>query len=184
MIYGEFLFPQENPDMPALEDFIADSLEKEAGFLAAALDGITPDELAWQPAPGANSIGWMAWHIARVEDMWIQFFIQGKSELWESDGWHERFGMPTRDNGFGHTAEQVAAHPRLDIAELLRYRAAVRDATLAYLSTVSADDWDAVPRAQRPEMSVFAIFRQIVGEFYQHVGQMAYLRGLQGKLLG
>ncbi len=164
-----------------LNEFITDALEKEAGFLAEALDGLTPDEAAWQPASGANSIGWILWHMTRVEDMWIQFFAQFQPELWESEGWHEKFGLPTRDNGFGHTDEQVNNFPRLDLAEFLEYRAAVRESTLAYLNTLTPDDMATVPRERRPEMSLGAMFRQIIGEMYQHVGHIAYLRGLQRK---
>ena len=164
-----------------LNEFITDALEKETGFLTEALDGLSPDELAWQPAPDANSIGWILWHMVRVEDMWIQFFAQFKPELWESDGWHEKFGLPTRDNGFGHTAEQVNNFPRLDLSEFLQYRAAVREATLSYLGTLTPDDMETVPRERRPDMSLGGMFRQIIGEMYQHVGHIAYLRGLQSR---
>ena len=67
------------------------------------------------------------------------------------------------------------------MAEFLRYRAAVREATLAYLNTLAPEDMETVPRERRPEMSLGAMFRQIIGEMYQHVGHIAYLRGLQGK---
>ena len=164
-----------------LNEFITDALDKENGFLIEALDGLGPDELGWQPAPDANSIGWILWHMVRVEDMWIQFFAQFQTELWETEGWHEKFGLPTRDNGFGHTADQVNNFPSLDLGEFLRYRAAVRQATLAYLDTLTPEDMERVPRERRPEMSLGAMFRQIIGEMYQHVGHIAYLRGLQGK---
>lgn len=164
-----------------LNEFIVDALEKENGFLLEALDGLGPEELAWQPAADANSIGWILWHMVRVEDMWIQFFAQFQTELWETEGWHEKFGLPTRDNGFGHTAEQVNNFPALDLSEFLRYRAAVRQATLAYLDTLTPEEMERVPRERRPEMSLGAMFRQIIGEMYQHVGHIAYLRGLQGK---
>ena len=104
-----------------LNEFILDALDKENGFLMEALDGLGPDELAWQPAADANSIGWILWHMVRVEDMWIQFFAQFQTELWETEGWHEKFGLPTRDNGFGHTAEQVNNFPGVDLGEFLRY---------------------------------------------------------------
>ena len=164
-----------------LNEFIVDALDKENGFLMGALDGLGPDELAWQPAADANSIGWILWHMVRVEDMWIQFFAQFQTELWETEGWHEKFGLPTRDNGFGHTAEQVNNFPGVDLGEFLRYRASVRQATLAYLDTLTPADMEIVPRERRPEMSLGAMFRQIIGEMYQHVGHIAYLRGLQGK---
>ena len=164
-----------------LNEFIVDALDKENGFLMDALDGLGPEELVWQPAADANSIGWILWHMVRVEDMWIQFFAQFQTELWETEGWHEKFGLPTRDNGFGHTAEQVNNFPGVDLGEFLRYRASVRQATLAYLDTLTPDDMERVPRERRPEMSLGAMFRQIIGEMYQHVGHIAYLRGLQGK---
>ena len=164
-----------------LNEFIVDALDKENGFLMEALDGLGPDELAWQPAADANSIGWILWHMVRVEDMWIQFFAQFQTELWETEGWHEKFGLPTRDNGFGHAAEQVNNFPSVDLGEFLRYRASVRQATLTYLATLTPDDMEQVPRERRPEMSLGAMFRQIIGEMYQHVGHIAYLRGLQGR---
>ena len=164
-----------------LNEFIVDALDKENGFLLEALDGLGPEELAWQPAADANSIGWILWHMVRVEDMWIQFFAQFQTELWETEGWHEKFGLPTRDNGFGHTSEQVNNFPALDLSEFLRYRSAVRQATLAYLDTLTPEDMGRVPRERRPEMSLGAMFRQIIGEMYQHVGHIAYLRGLQGR---
>ena len=164
-----------------LNELIADALEKETGFLMEALDGLTPEEMSWQPAPDANSIGWILWHMVRVEDMWIQFFAQFGAELWETEGWHEKFGLPTRDNGFGHTSEQVNNFPGIGLQQFLEYRASVREHTLAYLNTLGPADMETVPRERRPEMSLGAMFRQIIGEMYQHVGQIAYLRGLQGK---
>ena len=161
-----------------LNEFIVDALEKEQESLSEAVGDLTPEELAWRAGPEANPIGWILWHMLRVEDMWFQFFIQRRNEIWERESWHEKFGLPTRDNGFGHTSEQVAGFPALDLQELLRYGEAVRRATLEYLETLSPEDYDAVPREQRPEMTVGAIFRQIVGELYQHQGHIAYLKGL------
>lgn len=162
-----------------LNDFIEDSFGKESEFLMDALGDLDPEETTWRPSRGANSISWTVWHMFRVEDMWFQFFIQDKNELWERDGWNEKFGLPTRDNGFGHTAEQVANFPALDLPALINYGDAVRQETLEYLRGVTQEEFQRVPREQRPDMSVAAIFRQVVGEVYQHQGQIAYLKGLQ-----
>ena len=112
-----------------LNEFIESALNMEQQLLVEAVQDLTAEELTWQPGADANPMGWMLWHTIRVEDMWIQFFIQRQVELWERDGWHEKFGLPTRDNGrFGHTPEQVAGglSPALDVQELLRYGEAVR----------------------------------------------------------
>ena len=162
-----------------LNEFIEDAFDKEYEFLMDALSDLTPEEAVWRPGPEANPIVWILWHMLRVEDMWFQFFIQRNSEIWERDGWNEKFGLPTRDNGFGHTAEQVANFPALDIRELISYGDAVRAETLEYLRGVTAEDLAVVPRSARPEMSVAAIFRQVIGEVYQHQGHIAYLKGLQ-----
>ncbi len=161
-----------------LNEFVADALDKEREFLLEAVQDLTAEEMGWRAGPEANPIGWILWHMLRVEDMWFQFFIQRQTEIWERDGWNEKFGLPTRDNGFGHTQEQVSQFPALDLAQLLNYGKAVRAATLEYLKTLTDDDYPVVPREQRPEMSIGAICRQIIGEVYQHVGHIAYLKGL------
>ena len=161
-----------------LNEFIEDALNQEHTFLMEAVNDLTPQELAWRAGPDANPIGWILWHMVRVEDMWIQFFIQHQPEIWERDGWHQRFGLPTRDNGFDHTPEQVADFPTLDLSEVLKYSQEVRSQTLEYLRGLSPEDYNLVPRERRPEMSVGAVFRQIVGEFYQHQGHISYLKGL------
>jgi hypothetical protein len=161
-----------------LNEFIEAALRKEHEFLMEAVQDLTPEELAWQAGPEANPIGWILWHMIRVEDMWIQFFILQQPEIWERDGWNLKFELPARDIGFGHTPEQVSQFPHLDLAELLKYGEAVRGRTLESLGTLGPEDYDRVPRERRPEMSVGAIFRQIVGEFYQHQGHISYLKGL------
>ncbi len=161
-----------------LNEFIEDSFAKELEFLMEAVDDLTPQELAWRAGPEANNINWILWHMLRVEDMWIQFFIKRETEIWERDGWNEKFGLPTRDNGFEHTPEQVANFPILDLQQLLKYGESARAATLEYLRGLGPEDFQEVPRERRPEMSVGQIFRQIVGEFYQHQGQISYLKGL------
>ena len=162
-----------------LNEFIESALNMEQQLLVEAVEDLTAEELTWQPGPDTNPMGWMLWHTIRVEDMWIQFFIQRQVEIWERDGWHEKFGLPTRDNGFGHTADQVSSFPALDLQELLRYGEAVRAGTLEHLLGLSPEDFDQVPREQRPNLTVGLVYRQLLGEFFQHQGQIAYLKGLK-----
>ena len=167
-----------------LNQFIEDSLNQESRLLREMVEDLTPEDLSWQPGPQSNPIGWTLWHMIRVEDMWVQFFAQRQVELWERDGWHEKFGLPTRDNGFNHTPQQVADFPPVDLGLLLEYGDAVRSATLEFLRSRDEAGMEEMPRADRPDVwwhsfSVGAMFRQLVGEFYQHLGQISYLRGLK-----
>ena len=161
-----------------MNEFIEDALNKEQEFLLGTVQDLTPEDLAWRPGPEANPMGWILWHMLRVEDFWFQFFIQRELELWEKEGWHEKFGLPTRDNGFGHTQEQVTNFPALDLGELLKYGEQVRSGTLTYLRGLGPDDYAVVPRERQPDMSVGAVFRQVIGELYQHQGHIAYIKGL------
>ena len=168
----------------APKQFIEDSLNREYHLLAEAVQDLTVEELAWQPGSQSNSIGWTLWHMLRVEDMWVQFFAQRQPELWERDGWHEKFGLPTRDTGFGHTTEQVANFHALNLPTLLQYGEAVRFGTLTYLEGLSSADFEVTPWSDRPtiwwhDFKVVDMFQQIIGELFQHLGQVAYLKGIQ-----
>jgi uncharacterized damage-inducible protein DinB len=51
--------------------FVA-QLDDQSARLVADTRGLTPEALAWQPAPGMNTIGMLLAHIAIVEVFWIQ----------------------------------------------------------------------------------------------------------------
>ncbi len=161
-----------------LNEFIEDAFKKEHEYLLDAVSALSATDMAWKAGPEANPIGWILWHMIRVEDMWFQFFIQRQQEIWVRDGWNEKFGLPARDNGFEHTREQVDNFPAYDLKEMLAYGNAVRAETLRYLTTVTLEQMDTIPREARPEMSIGHIFRQVIGEIYQHQGHIAYLKGL------
>ena len=40
-------------------------------FLKHVLDGLTQNDLDWQPRNDCNSIGWLAWHLSRKHDAQI-----------------------------------------------------------------------------------------------------------------
>ena len=158
--------------------FIESCLDYEQKWLFEEVTELTSEQLGWRPTLKSNHIRWIVWHMFRVEDFWIQFFIQAKLELWESNGWYQKFNLPTRDTGFQHSAEQIADFPDIDFDVLLQYGCEVRSATSAYLSGLIPSQYLDVPRSRRPEMSIGEVFRQITGEFYQHLGHISYIKGL------
>ena len=70
-----------------LTEFIEQTLEDCRRRVYGATAPLTPQEMAWRPDPAANSINFLVWHIARVEDRWIQGFARGDEEIWIRDGW-------------------------------------------------------------------------------------------------
>ena len=67
---------------------IEDGISRGRGVVERALDGLDDSDLAYRPSPEANPIGWMAWHIGRVEDMHMAD-LMGEEQLWTAAGFHE-----------------------------------------------------------------------------------------------
>ena len=63
--------------MASFRDPIKNGLDEYYGKLKQTLDGLTAEELLWQPSAESNHILWTVWHMARGEDEWIQTFVVG-----------------------------------------------------------------------------------------------------------
>src|SRR5262245_1694503 len=58
----------------------AAGLDDQLALLTTDLDGASPEELAWQAAPGMNTIGMLLAHLAIVEVFWTQVGLEGKPQ--------------------------------------------------------------------------------------------------------
>ncbi len=74
--------------------FISQCLAQVQLRLLGTCNGLTQDQVLWRPAPHANSIGFILWHVARGEDRTITALAGRASDLWESDEWYQAFGQP------------------------------------------------------------------------------------------
>ena len=167
-----------------LKEFFKELFSKEYNLLAEIISDLSEDDLYWQPSKESNSIGWTIWHIARVEDMWIQFFSKRGIEQWESENWHTVFDLPTRQTGFRYTPEQISSFPHIDINTLMAYQESVRSSTTEFLDKLQQPDYTTTPWSDRPDMwwhnfSIINMLQQLLGELYQHIGQIAYIKGLR-----
>jgi hypothetical protein len=146
----------------------------------SAVDGLTADELAALPEDGANPVGWLVWHLARVQDDHVAG-AAGRDQVWTADGWDERFGLPfpAGDIGYGQSAEQVAQVQVTDPALLTGYYDAVHAATLDYLGGLTDDDLDqVVDERWDPPVTLGVRLVSVIGDDLQHAGQAAYVRGV------
>ncbi len=160
-------------------DIVQLGLEESKRDLYKALDGLTREELCWQPGPESNPIGFIVWHMARVEDRWIQRFARGAGEIWVRDGWAKRLGLPEGDSGNSYSPQQVRDFRMPDIKELRAYFDAVRAGTLEYVKGMTPGDLWRCPRPDRPGYSVAQALAHLMTEEAQHMGQVGYLRGLK-----
>lgn len=162
-------------------DIVRLGLEECKRSLYRHIDGLSRQELVWQPTPEANPIGYLVWHIARDEDRWINTRLRQKPEVWVRDGWYQKFGLPQEATGYGFTAEQVASFPLpQDFSQVTAYLDTVREETLEYLPTLTEAELQRDIRLpNRPDYTVADALSHLVVEESLHMGQVWYLRGLQ-----
>ena len=160
-------------------DLLTDALGRVLDSVEGVLDDLADDVLAQRPAPDANPIAWLVWHLTRVQDDHVAD-VAGTEQVYTAQGYADRFALPldVRDHGYGHTSEQVGL-VRAPADLLLDYYRATHAATLAYLATLTPDDLDRVVDTRwDPPVTLGVRLVSVVNDCTQHVGQAAYVRGL------
>ncbi|MBV9169732.1 MAG: DUF664 domain-containing protein [Chloroflexi bacterium] len=162
------------------KDLILDGLGRIEEHMHQYLSGLTPEQLVFRPDPEANSIGWLAWHLTRVQDDHISD-LAGRPQAWLDRGWHARFNRPATgdDTGFGHTSAQVAALQPPSAQVLIDYHAAVHQPSVEYVRSLTCDQLDReLDEPWDPPVTVGVRLISVLDDCMQHAGQMAYIRGL------
>lgn len=161
-------------------DILIDGYGRIQEEVHAVLDGLGPDELNARPAPDANSVAWLVWHLTRVQDDHVADAFD-LDQVWQAQGWEKRFGLglPRHDTGYGHSAAKVAK-VRVDAADLLTgYYDAVHEQTLGVLRELPAKDLERiVDERWDPPVSLGVRLVSVLSDDLQHIGQAAYVRGL------
>ncbi len=160
-------------------DLLRDAFGRLPDIVHAAVDGLADDDLALRLDPDANSAAWLVWHLARVQDDHVAGAFR-TDELWEADGWRERFALPDEVTGigYGHTSEQVGA-VRASAEVLTGYYDAVNAQTVQLVSTVTADDLDRVVDPEwDPPVTLGVRLVSVLQDVLEHAGQAALLRGV------
>ncbi|HVN51466.1 MAG TPA: DUF664 domain-containing protein [Acidimicrobiales bacterium] len=145
-----------------------------------AVDGTSTDDLTATVVAGTNPVGWLVWHLARVQDHHMSEILEA-DQVWQSDGWAARFGLdPDPHNmGYGHTPEQVASVRPESADALVDYLGAVSERTRTFLAGLTPADLDRiVDRRWDPPVTLGIRLVSIADDSLQHAGQAAYLRGL------
>jgi uncharacterized damage-inducible protein DinB len=161
-------------------ELLTEAFERIRESGTAVVDGLSDDELRHRPGPEANPIGWLVWHLTRVQDDHVAG-VAGHDQVW--DQYAPRFDLPYdhADHGYGHTSEQVGQF-RASAALLADYLAAVHERTAGYLATLSDDDLDrVVDENWDPPVTLGVRLVSVVNDDTAHVGQAEYVRGLLGR---
>lgn len=163
-----------------VSELLCDALGRVRDEIPSLLDGLNEAALTWRPAPNANTIGWIVWHLARVQDDHIAD-VAGEPQAWLENDWEERFGLPfpPEAHGWGHTTEEVGQVRGIGADLLAGYYDDVAERSLAYVATLSPHELDRVVDTRwDPPVTLGARLVSVVGEVHAHTGQAAYVRGL------
>ena len=164
-------------------DVLTYAYEQIEEAVTRTVEGLEPEDLNRRLRPGANPIGWLAWHLLRVQDDHVAD-VAGTEQVWTAEGWADRFDLPVDDaaTGYRMSGDEVDAVrvPSTDL--LLGYSRAVHARSAEFLRGLSDDDLDRVVDTRwDPPVTLGVRLVSVLSDDLQHLGQAAYVRGLLGR---
>ncbi|HAM26131.1 MAG TPA: hypothetical protein DCP11_05315 [Microbacteriaceae bacterium] len=159
---------------------LVDAFGRVRGLVHRSAKGLSPEQLSARLDDGANSIGWLLWHLSRVQDDHIAD-VAGTEQAWTADGWAERFGLPfeLQATGYGHTSSDVAEVRNITRDQLIGYHDDVHDRTVRYVATLSDADLERiVDHKWTPPVTLAVRLVSVISDDLQHAGQAAFVRGV------
>jgi hypothetical protein len=159
-------------------ELLVDGFGRIREVVDETVSGLSVEQLTFRPNDEANSIGWLVWHLTRIQDDHIAD-AAGLAQVWDG-GWADRFGLPfdRHATGYGQSPAEVAA-VRAPADLLAGYHAAVHDQTIGFVSKLSdADLPRIVDERWDPPVSLGVRLISVISDDLQHAGQAAYVRGL------
>jgi hypothetical protein len=163
-----------------LRELLADLFGRVAEHVRDVTAGLDAAELLEAPEQGSNPIGWLVWHLTRVQDMHITEILE-TDQVWVTGDWGPRFGVASEpwNVGFGHTPAQVAEIRPDSVVALHDYFDAVSVRVTEVLDATTLADLDRiVDRRWDPPVSLGVRLVSIADDSIQHAGQAAYVKGL------
>lgn len=168
--------------MATSAELLVDGFGRIRENVAAALEGLTREQLTYRAGPGANPVSWLVWHLTRVQDDHVAAAF-GATQVWTSGSWATRFGLPATmtEHGYGHTPEQVAtvAAATASASLLLEYHEETYAQSVKLVSGLNDADLDRVVDTRwTPAVTLGVRLVSVLDDDMQHSGQAAYVRGL------
>ena len=135
--------------------------------------------------PDANTIAWLVWHTARMQDGQITAAARAlgrddAEQVWTSAG-VRRTVPPAGGRPRGGLRDDVGpgGRDRRSGRAAPDYHRAVQDATTTFLEGLDAADYDrVVDEHWDPPVTLLARLVSIEQDAVQHLGQAAYVRGV------
>lgn len=164
-------------------EILRDSFNRLIEHVDALTEGLSDEVSFFRPVTmsgqQANSIAWLIWHSARIQDAQLAG-VAGVEQVWFRGGWVDRFALdlPRDAHGYGHTADEVGK-VRAPGNLLASYYHAVHRMTLEYVAGVTDEELARiVDENWNPPVTASVRLVSIINDCAQHLGQAAYIRGI------
>jgi DinB superfamily len=141
--------------MDAIDFFLVRYEQIHRVLTDPAIKQLSEAQLRGRPHPGANTIVWLLWHMARVEDVGVNRFAADRPQVLES--WLAKLGVARRDVGTGMSDPEVDdLSARIDVDALRGYWDAVTRRTPEVVQSLRGSDLEAIVPGDRVERVVRA----------------------------
>jgi hypothetical protein len=192
--------------MDARQFFLLRHVRAHGPWTEERLGDLTEAQLRTRPHPAVNSVAWLLWHLARVEDLAINRFVADRSQVLDDEEWMPRLDVYRRDIGQAMTFGDVDdLGARVNLDSLRSYWDAVGRRTADVVGALTPTELDEIIDAARVHRVIFdegAIQGRQQGEIegiwagmsrgytlaylglthtFYHFGEMDVIRGLWGR---
>lgn len=166
---------------------LRDGFVRVSEGIGTLLDRAEPELLRFRPSKNTNHIGWLIWHLTRVQDdhfvhlanrLWPE---SSAEQRWVADGWRQRFQLPYSDldTGYGHSSGQVEEFGMYESAYLLGYYRSVHQLSDRILCMLEDGDFDTIiDRRWDPPVTVGVRLASVLNETTKHLGQAEFVQGI------
>ncbi|HEX3824767.1 MAG TPA: DUF664 domain-containing protein [Mycobacteriales bacterium] len=164
----------------AVAEVLVDAFSRIRESVHDATEGLSADDLLLRVDRAANPIGWLVWHLTRVEDDHIAD-AAGIEQVWTSQGWADRFDLPydRSDHGYGQSSDEVGAFQVRSADLLLGYQDAVHQQAVDFVGGLRDADLDRiVDKRWDPPVTLGVRLVSIISDGLQHAGQANFIRGI------
>jgi len=159
-------------------ELLADAFGRVQETVHEAVEGLTSSQLSARLDGDANSIAWLCWHLARVQDDHVADAF-GVAQVWPE--FMDRFGLPFEpaEIGYGQDSAEVAEVRVASGRLLTEYHDAVHAQTVRLVSAVTdADLPRVVDERWDPPVTLGVRLVSVISDGLQHAGQAAFIRGI------
>lgn len=142
---------------------IWDGLQFRTPIVLGVIEKLADEQMRWQPPNGANSIAWLLWHIAEVEDNWVRDRL---------------YSLPKR-YPFGASVKSASVDLFPTKGALLAYFHEVRKLTGSRLDEMAEDAFDRPLRDEHyGAITTRQLWAGVVTSAAWHGGQIVYVNRL------